>query len=255
MKICRFTSEVSDTPKFGVIEGDYVQPLSGLPYTGLVKEGQPLPLGKVSLCAPVNPSKIVCVGRNYRDHAAELGNPMPSEPLLFLKATSALIGPGDKIVLPEISSQVEHEGELGVVIGRTARRLADDCNPLAYVFGYTCLNDVTARDIQRRDIQFTRGKSFDTFCPVGPYIETSLRPDELELTTRLNGKTTQRGKTSDMAFDVPYLLRYISRCMTLYPGDLLATGTPAGVSRMIPGDVVEVEVSSLGVLTNHVVAL
>ena len=201
---------------------------------------------------PIRPSKIVCVGRNYREHAAELGNKMPDEPLLFLKAPSAIILSGDEIVLPGASQQVEHEGELGVVIGRVARNIPSDEDPLSYVLGYTCVNDVTARDLQRKDVQFTRGKSFDTFCPVGPWIETDIDPSNVAVETRLNGEVKQKGNTADMAFPVAFLIRYISEIMTLYPGDLIATGTPAGVSRMNHGDTVEVEVAGIGVLRNRV---
>ena len=211
------------------------------------------PLDEVKLLAPVVPSKIVCVGRNYREHAAELGNKMPDEPLLFLKAPSAVIASGDKIELTPASQQVEHEGELGVVIGRTVRNLKDGDDPLSYVYGYTCVNDVTARDLQRKDVQFTRGKSFDTFCPVGPWIDTEVNPANATVTTRLNGEIKQQGNTADMAFPVAFLIRYISEIMTLYPGDLIATGTPAGVSKMNNGDVVEVEVGGIGVLSNRVV--
>jgi 2-keto-4-pentenoate hydratase/2-oxohepta-3-ene-1,7-dioic acid hydratase in catechol pathway len=203
---------------------------------------------------PIRPSKIVCVGRNYREHAAELGNKMPDEPLLFLKAPSAIISSGDDIVLPNASQQVEHEGELGVVIGRIAHQIASEEDPLSYVRGYTCVNDVTARDLQRKDVQFTRGKSFDTFCPVGPWIETDVDPGNVTVETRLNGEVKQKGNTADMAFPVAFLIRYISEIMTLYPGDLIATGTPAGVSRMKPGDIVEVEVGGIGVLRNQVVS-
>jgi 2-keto-4-pentenoate hydratase/2-oxohepta-3-ene-1,7-dioic acid hydratase in catechol pathway len=201
---------------------------------------------------PIRPSKIVCVGRNYREHAAELGNKMPDEPLLFLKAPSAIIYSDEEIVLPSASQQVEHEGELGVVIGRVVRNIASDEDPLSYVRGYTCVNDVTARDLQRKDVQFTRGKSFDTFCPVGPWIETDIDPGNVVVETRLNGELKQKGNTADMAFPVAFLIRYISEIMTLYPGDLIATGTPAGVSRMKPGDIVEVEVSGIGKLVNRV---
>ena len=207
----------------------------------------------MKLLEPIRPSKIVCVGRNYREHAAELGNKMPDEPLLFLKPPSAIIYSGDEIVLPSASQQVEHEGELGVVIGRVARNIPNDEDPLSYVLGYTCVNDVTARDLQRKDVQFTRGKSFDTFCPVGPWIETDVDPGNVTVETRLNGELKQKGNTADMAFPVAFLIRYISEIMTLYPGDLIATGTPAGVSRMKHGDTVEVEVSGIGKLVNRVV--
>jgi len=206
----------------------------------------------MKLLEPIRPSKIVCVGRNYREHAAELGNKMPDEPLLFLKAPSAIIYSGDEIVLPGASQQVEHEGELGVVIGRIARNIPSGEDPLSYVLGYTCVNDVTARDLQRKDVQFTRGKSFDTFCPVGPWIETDIDPGNVVVQTRLNGEVKQKGNTADMAFPVAFLIRYISEIMTLYPGDLIATGTPAGVSKMKPGDIVEVEVEGIGILQNRV---
>jgi 2-keto-4-pentenoate hydratase/2-oxohepta-3-ene-1,7-dioic acid hydratase in catechol pathway len=206
----------------------------------------------MKLTERITPSKIVCVGRNYREHAAELGNKMPDEPLLFLKAPSAIIYSGDEIVLPSASQQVEHEGELGVVIGRVARNIPTDEDPLSFVLGYTCVNDVTARDLQRKDVQFTRGKSFDTFCPVGPWIETDIDPANVAVETRLNGEVKQKGNTADMAFPVAFLIRYISEIMTLYPGDLIATGTPAGVSRMKPGDIVEVEVAGIGILQNRV---
>ena len=206
----------------------------------------------MKLNEPIRPSKIVCVGRNYREHAAELGNKMPDEPLLFLKAPSAIILSGEEIVLPGASQQVEHEGELGVVIGRAARNIPSGEDPLSYVLGYTCVNDVTARDLQRKDVQFTRGKSFDTFCPVGPWIETDIDPGNVVVETRLNGEVKQKGNTADMAFPVAFLIRYISEIMTLYPGDLIATGTPAGVSRMKPGDTVEVEVNGIGILRNEV---
>jgi 2-keto-4-pentenoate hydratase/2-oxohepta-3-ene-1,7-dioic acid hydratase in catechol pathway len=209
-------------------------------------------LSDAQLLPPVAPSKIVCVGRNYHEHAAELGNPMPSEPLLFLKAPSAIIGDGMPIELPTASERVEHEGELALVIGRRCSRLSADEDPLAYVFGLTCLNDVTARDLQRKDVQFTRGKSFDTFCPVGPFIVTGLDPSDLSVETRVNGEVRQSGRTSAMAFPVPYLLRYISHAMTLEPGDLIATGTPAGVGPLRDSDTVEVLVEGVGVLRNPV---
>jgi 2-keto-4-pentenoate hydratase/2-oxohepta-3-ene-1,7-dioic acid hydratase in catechol pathway len=254
MKLSLFSSDKSSAPRWGLIEAEQLRPLK---VTNLFEhqfepEGEALQLSEARLLAPVVPSKIVCVGRNYREHAAELGNQMPSEPLLFLKAPSAIIGPEEAILLPPESNRVEHEGELAVVIGRRARRLGPDDDPLRYVFGYTCLNDVTARDLQRKDVQFTRGKSYDTFCPVGPLIETEVSPSDLEVTTRVNGEIKQRGRTSQMAFPVAMLVRYISNAMTLYPGDLIATGTPAGVSRLSAGDTVEVRVEGIGTLRNKV---
>lgn len=253
MKICRFKTSDISAPRFGVIEGSKVLPLADgetIDSFPAPRTTDPISLASVTLLAPVTPSKIVCVGRNYKEHAAELGNKMPDEPLLFLKAPSSVIGSGDSIELPRDSRQVEHEGELGVVIGRRARKLKDSDDPLSYVLGYTCVNDVTARDLQRKDVQFTRGKSFDTFCPVGPFIVSDLDPLNLIVETRLNGMVKQNGRTADMAFSVPFLIRYIANVMTLYPGDLIATGTPAGVSRMKAGDIVEVEIKRIGVLSN-----
>lgn len=255
MRICRFTTDEMIAPRLGLLGGDVVLPLGEGDEMGSVIDSrteEAIPLAEVTLLAPVAPSKIVCVGRNYRDHAAELGNRMPDEPLLFLKPPSAIISSDESIVLPKASQQVEHEGELGVVIGRCARNLTEEDDPLSYVLGYTCVNDVTARDLQRKDVQFTRGKGFDTFCPVGPFIVGGLDPEDLVVTTRLNGTVKQRGQTSDMAFPVAFLIRYISNIMTLQPGDLIATGTPAGVSAMKPGDVVEVEIDEIGVLRNTV---
>jgi len=254
MKVCRITHRELDGPSYAVVEGPSVHPLSnaGFPLDKTARSPQGLSLDEVTLLAPVQPSKIVCVGRNYREHAAELGNKMPDEPLLFLKAPSSIIASGDRIELPKQSQQVEHEGELGVVIGRRARNLTEDEDPLSYVFGYTCVNDVTARDLQRKDVQFTRGKSFDTFCPVGPWIVDDLNPTSATVITRVNGEVKQQGNTRDMAFSVAYLIRYIAAIMTLYPGDLIATGTPAGVSRLKHGDTVEVEVSNIGTLRNPV---
>ncbi len=206
----------------------------------------------VKFLLPMSPSKIVCVGRNYAEHAVELGNEVPKEPLLFLKAPSSLITEGESIVIPESSKQVEHEGELAVVISRECRRLSDDDNPFDYVFGYTCLNDVTARDLQRRDVQFTRAKSFDTFCPVGAFIETELDVSDLSIITKVNGIIKQEGRTSQMVFPVDFLIRYISNQMTLFSGDIIATGTPSGVSKLSPGDVCEVEIEGIGTLLNPI---
>lgn len=242
-------------PRFGIVEDDWVLPLAeGETLQSFSEQctDKAVAISDVTFLTPVTPSKIVCVGRNYQEHAAELGNPVPEEPLLFLKAPSALIGSGESIELPPESKQVEHEGELGIVIGRQARNLTSSEYPLSYVMGYTCVNDVTARDLQRKDVQFTRAKSFDTFCPVGPFIVDDLDPLNLEVTTRVNGAVRQQGSTADMAFSVPFLIRYISSIMTLYPGDLIATGTPAGVSPLKDGDVVEVEIEGIGVLRNKV---
>jgi 2-keto-4-pentenoate hydratase/2-oxohepta-3-ene-1,7-dioic acid hydratase in catechol pathway len=204
------------------------------------------------LAAPVLPSKIVCVGRNYAAHAAEFGHEMPKEPMIFLKPPSSVIGPGESIVLPKYSQRVEHEAELGLVIGKTCAHLKDDEDPLSYLLGYTCVNDVTARDLQKSDVQFTRAKGFDTFCPVGPHIETELDPHDVLVEAHVNGTQKQSGSTSLMAFPVAFLVRWISRMMTLVPGDLIATGTPAGVGALVPGDTVEVSVTGIGMLRNPV---
>jgi 2-keto-4-pentenoate hydratase/2-oxohepta-3-ene-1,7-dioic acid hydratase in catechol pathway len=255
MKICRFTDPETQRPAYGLIEGAEVFRLLGDLSAGslsLEDTESSFPFADVRLLAPVVPSKIVCVGRNYREHAAELGNQMPQEPLLFLKAPSAIVGPGASIERPGASERIEHEGELAIVIGRRCGRLAADEDPLSYVLGYTCLNDVTARDLQRKDVQFTRAKSFDTFCPVGPHIVTGLDPADLSVETRVNGQVRQSGRTSAMAFPVPYLISYISHAMTLEPGDLIATGTPAGVGPLLDGDLCAVSVEGVGVLQNPV---
>lgn len=255
-KICRFLNPIDGEASYGLIDDATVYPVS--PAQIFAESDAPVPsseglaLSEVKLLAPVVPSKIICVGRNYKDHAAELGNPMPDEPLLFLKPPSALVGPEAAIELPSVSARVEHEGELGVVIGRRAHRVGDSENPLDYVLGYTCTNDVTARDLQRRDVQFTRAKSFDTFCPVGTYIVSGVDPFDLQVETRVNGETRQRGRTSQMAFPVAYLIRYISHIMTLEPGDLISTGTPSGVGPLADGDVVEIEVENVCTLRNPV---
>ena len=248
--ICRFLSQATGEASFGLIIDGQVYPVP----SSQIFDDTPVPsvegiaLSEVKLLAPVAPSKIVCVGRNYREHAAELGNPMPDQPLLFLKPPSSIVGPTDAIELPAGSARVEHEGELGVVIGRRARLISDSENSLDYVLGYTCVNDVTARDLQRLDVQFTRAKSFDTFCPVGPTIVTGIDPFDLQVETRVNGETRQRGRTAAMAFPVAYLIRYISHIMTLEAGDLISTGTPAGVGPLSDGDVCEVEVEHVGTL-------
>lgn len=256
MRLCRFQHPSINEPRYARIEGDALIPLSAQQiFSGAGEGGRgkaSVPLSEVKLLAPVTPTKIVCIGRNYQEHAAELGNAMPAEPLLFLKAPSALVGHEDFILLPPASVRVEHEGELAVVIGRRARRLAADVDPLDYVLGYTCLNDVTARDLQRQDVQFTRAKSFDTFCPVGPFIVTGLDPRDLRVETRVNGQIRQSGRTSQLAFSVPFLIRYVSHVMTLEPGDVISTGTPAGVGPLADGDLVEVEVEGVGTLCNHV---
>jgi 2-keto-4-pentenoate hydratase/2-oxohepta-3-ene-1,7-dioic acid hydratase in catechol pathway len=201
----------------------------------------------------VKPSKIVCVGKNYRDHAAEMGTEVPPEPLLFLKPPSALLAPGCPIVLPRESTHVEHEAEIAVVIGERMRRVRE-ADALRGVAGFTCLNDVTARDWQRRESQWARAKGFDTFCPVGPAVATVADWSALEVIGRVNGAVRQHGRASEMAYGIPFLISYISRFMTLEAGDVIATGTPAGVGRLAAGDVVEVEIPGVGILSNPVMA-
>jgi 2-keto-4-pentenoate hydratase/2-oxohepta-3-ene-1,7-dioic acid hydratase in catechol pathway len=200
---------------------------------------------------PVTPSKIVCIGTNYRAHAVEMGKALPDEPLLFMKPPSALIGPGDAIVRPGGYQRVDFEGELAVVIGRRARRVTRE-RALEHVAGYTCLNDVTVRDLQKKDVQFTRAKGFDTFCPVGPRVAAGLDPSNLRIETRVNGVLRQSSTTADLIFDVPSLIAFISQVMTLEEGDLISTGTPSGVGNLAPGDVVEIEIEGIGVLSNPV---
>jgi 2-keto-4-pentenoate hydratase/2-oxohepta-3-ene-1,7-dioic acid hydratase in catechol pathway len=225
---------------------------SDAPWLGGTEGSEIVPAAELQRLAPVAPSKIVCIGRNYAAHARELGNDVPSEPLLFLKPPSALCGPEDVITLPGMSQRVEHEAELGIVIGRRLKA-ASPAQAEQAIAGITCVNDVTARDLQRRDVQFTRAKSFDGFCPVGPHVETEL-PDlrSLDVIARVNGQPRQHGNTGAMVFPVNELLAFISAVMTLEPGDLIATGTPEGVGPLVAGDRVEVEVSGVGVLTNRI---
>jgi len=255
MRICRYVprnTASAPSPRYGLIEGQNVVEIAGLPWGQWTRNAHSSRLGDVRLLAPVEPSKIVCVGRNYAAHAAELGNEVPKEPLIFLKPSTSVIGPEEPVVLTKFSKQVEHEGELALVVARRCSHLRDSDDALSYLLGYTCLNDVTARDLQKSDVQFARGKGFDTFCPIGPHIETELDPSSLLVETRVNGTTRQSGNTSLMIYPVPFLVRWISRMMTLLPGDVIATGTPAGVGPLVAGDTVEVAVSGVGVLRNPV---
>jgi 2-keto-4-pentenoate hydratase/2-oxohepta-3-ene-1,7-dioic acid hydratase in catechol pathway len=253
MKICHFLYQ--QTEFWGASKDEFVYPFpeNKIPESfDFSDDRSGLAFEDVKFLPPVSPSKIVCVGRNYAQHAAELGNEIPKSPLIFLKATSALITEGNPILIPDQSNQVEHEGELGIVIGRECRKLTENDNPFDFVLGYICLNDVTARDIQRQEVQFTRAKSFDTFCPVGAFIETALNVSDIRVRTSVNGVIKQDGRTSQMVFPVDFLIRYISNQMTLYPGDLIATGTPSGVSKLNEGDICEVEIEGIGSLKNPV---
>jgi 2-keto-4-pentenoate hydratase/2-oxohepta-3-ene-1,7-dioic acid hydratase in catechol pathway len=257
MKICRYlmrgaSSQDPASPRYGLIEGENVIEISGPPWGQWSRGSRSSRLADVRLLAPVEPSKIVCIGRNYAAHAAELGNEVPKEPLMFLKPPSSIIGPEEAIVLTKYSQRVEHEGELALVIGRRCSHLGETDDSLSFVIGYTCLNDVTARDLQKSDVQFTRAKGFDTFCPVGPHIETALDPGNVLVETHVNGTRRQSGATSLMIYSPTFLVRWISRMMTLMPGDVIATGTPAGVGLLVAGDQVEISVSGVGVLRNPV---
>jgi len=236
---------------FVELEGAVAHVLSDAPWRGGARAGARVPTVGAPLLCPVTPSKIVCIGRNYAAHARELGHEVPAEPLLFLKPPSALIGPDEVVVLPPQSARVEHEAELGVVIGRRARDVPRE-TAMAHVFGYTCVADVTARDLQKKDGQWTRAKGFDTFCPAGPWVETELEPRDVRVACSVNGALRQDGRTSQMIFDVPALVAYVSAVMTLEPGDLLVTGTPEGVGPLVDGDALEVMVEGIGVLAVRV---
>ena len=249
MRICRVA--VDDDLFFGLIEGEAVVLLAGHPFGELAPEGRVLPLEQVRLVAPVLPSKVIAVGRNYADHAKELGNEVPAAPMIFLKPSTSVIGPGDRIALPEQSEHVEHEAELAIVISRLCsevpiKRVSE------VILGYTCANDVTARDLQKTDGQWGRAKGFDTFCPLGPWIETDVDPDDLAISCRVNGEVRQDSRTSLLVRGVEELVAWISNVMTLLPGDVILTGTPAGVSPIVEGDSVSVSISSIGTLTNRV---
>ncbi|GAA1512478.1 2-keto-4-pentenoate hydratase/2-oxohepta-3-ene-1,7-dioic acid hydratase in catechol pathway [Agromyces terreus] len=251
MKIARFSH--GESISFGVLdeeESELVVLKADPMYAGYEPTGQRVALADATLLAPVIPrSKIVAVGKNYRDHAAEMGGEAPTEPLLFLKPNTSVIGTADIIVLPPQSEQVEHEGEVAVVIGRVAKNVSE-ADAAGVVFGYTIANDVTARDLQRRDGQWSRAKGFDTFCPLGPVIDTDLDLEAGTIETRVNGEVRQHGSLSDMVHSIPAIIAYASSVFTLLPGDVILTGTPAGVGPLVDGDVVEVEVSGLGTLTN-----
>jgi 2-keto-4-pentenoate hydratase/2-oxohepta-3-ene-1,7-dioic acid hydratase in catechol pathway len=252
MRLVRF--ERAGRTGYGTLEGEKISVLRGAPYDGLGNTtGEGMSLPEVKLLAPCEPTKIVALGLNYRDHASEFGRPIPDEPLLFMKPSTAVIGPDEDIVYPAMSRRVDYEAELAVVIGRTCRFVkAEDFRD--YVLGYTCINDVTARDLQKKDGQFTRSKSFDTFAPLGPWIETAIPdPDNLMVEAYLNGERRQHGNTRNMVFGVAAQVSFISRIMTLWPGDVIATGTPSGIGPMAPGDVVEIRVEGIGRLQNRLV--
>jgi 2-keto-4-pentenoate hydratase/2-oxohepta-3-ene-1,7-dioic acid hydratase in catechol pathway len=262
MKYCRFSS--ADGPQFGLIESvagaEHITHILPADLTGLpdIKKGtkiKSIPLDSASLLFPAQPSKILCVGRNYADHAKELGNEPPAEPLIFLKPPSSLIAIGEKIVLPKLSQNVHYEGELTVVIAKPCHKLSAGEDARPYIFGYTCANEVTARDLQKKDNQWARAKGFDTFCPLGPIVTDELDPwTGVQVETRVNGAVKQSGNTRDFIFPLDVVIRYISAFLTLLPGDLILTGTPAGVGPLAAGDLVEVSIQGIGTLRNPVVA-
>jgi 2-keto-4-pentenoate hydratase/2-oxohepta-3-ene-1,7-dioic acid hydratase in catechol pathway len=252
VKIVRIRT-AGDDIAYGAVEPEGIRVHQGTPFVAWEPTETVIPFEEAQLLAPVFPTKIVAVGRNYADHAAELGNEVPDEPLIFLKPPTSVIGPGAAIVVPAVSREVHHEAELAVVVGKVARKVkAEDAS--SYIMGYTAANDVSARDLQRTDGQWTRAKGFDTFCPLGPALETELDPMGLSVVCRVNGEVRQEATTDDMIFGVGEILEYVSAIMTLLPGDVILTGTPSGVGPIEPGDFVEVEVERIGILGNPVMA-
>ena len=252
MRIVRFRQE--GRSDYAVLDGGKILPLRENPFSRITETGEILLLDEVTLLAPCEPSKIVALGLNYRDHAAEFGHTVPEEPLIFLKPGTSVIGPEADIIYPQMSRRVDYEAELAVIIGKTAHHVAKD-KAMDYVLGYTCFNDVTARDLQKKDGQFTRAKGFDTFAAMGPWLETEISfPDNVMVEAYLNGERRQHSSTSNMVFGVSHLISFISQVMTLLPGDVIATGTPAGIGPMRSGDVVEIKVEGIGTLRNRVLA-
>jgi 2-keto-4-pentenoate hydratase/2-oxohepta-3-ene-1,7-dioic acid hydratase in catechol pathway len=250
MRFARFA--IGSTIGYGTVEDDgRIRAITTTPFLPWEPTDELFDVAQVRLLAPVLPSKVCAIGLNYKAHAEEQGKPLPEEPLLFLKPSTSVIGPGETILMPPQSQRVDHEAELAVVIGRAARNVAAR-DALEYVLGYTCANDVTARDLQRKDVQFTRGKGFDTFCPIGPHVVTDLDGGNLDIACRVNGEVRQSGNTSDMVFTIEELVEFVSSVMTLLPGDVILTGTPAGISALQDGDNVEIELESVGVLANPV---
>lgn len=257
MRIVRFAPPVGSIlgsdPLFGVVEGEQIEVISGDPlYAGVTKRGEQIALSEVRLLAPVIPrSKVVCVGKNYADHAAEMGGEVPKEPIIFIKPNTSVIGPGDLIQWPKQSERVDHEAELAIVISRICKEVPK-AKYADVIFGYTIANDVTARDIQKGDGQWTRGKSFDTFCPIGPWIDTDFKPGAQRITASVDGALRQDARLDEMVFDIPTIIEFITAAMTLLPGDLILTGTPAGIGPMSPGGKVSISIDGLGTLENKV---
>ncbi len=250
MKIVRFAA--GKKIKYGILKNKSIQVIAGKPFRNITLLDEHYTLDKVKLLAPCEPSKIVALGLNYVSHGIEFNHPTPESPLIFIKPPTAVIGPEDNIVYPPSSHQVDYEAELGVVIKKTARRVEKE-KAMDYVLGYLCFNDVTARDQQKADGQWTRAKGYDTFAPMGPWIETAVNPENLVVESYLNGKLKQHGNTRDLVFPVEELIQFISNVMTLLPGDVIATGTPSGIGPMQPGDTVEIKIESIGTLKNYII--
>ena len=250
MKIVRFA--VDRKVRYGILDGESIEAIEDKPFRYVKPADEYYRLSDVKLLSPCTPSKIVALGLNYHSHAKELNSPLPDAPLIFLKPSTAVIGPEDNIIYPVASTRVDYEGELAVVIKKPVWRVSTK-DALDYVLGYTCFNDVTARDLQSRNGQWTRAKGFDTFAAVGPCIETELDPGNVALETYLNGELKQQGNTGDLIYSIPELINFISSVMSLLPGDIIATGTPGGIGPMYPGDTVDIKIEPIGTLRNHVV--
>lgn len=253
MKIYRFEHE--NKTLYGVLEAENLSPLEGSIFRNFKLKKAKIPISDVMLLPPVKPTKIVAVGANYKNHAMEMGRPLPKEPLIFLKPPSAVVGPSDIIAYPKMTKRVDYEGELALIIKKKSRLLGESVDVEDIILGYTCFNDVTARDLQERDGQFTRSKGFDTFAAVGPCIATDIDPSSVRLKTFVNGKLKQSGNTRNLIFSVPFLVKFISNIMTLNPGDIITTGTPAGVGPLTPGDRVDVQIEGIGTLSNTVMKI
>ncbi len=250
MKVARFSNGAE--PRFGIVDGPELVVLEGHPLVaGYQTTGERIPLKEVKLLAPTIPSKIVCIGKNFADHAAEIGEEVTEEPLIFFKPSSAIVGHGDAIVIPPQSKQVELEAELCLVIGKLAKNVSEE-KALDYLWGVTIANDVTARDLQFGDGQWARSKGFDTFCPLGPWVETEFVPDGQVIESRINGEVRQNVAISEMVHKIPFIISYVSKNMTLLPGDIILTGSPAGISVIKAGDIIECEVEGIGILSNPV---
>lgn len=249
MKVARFSNGAE--PRYGIVDGPELVVLKGHPLSGFDTTGERVPLKDVKLLAPTIPSKVICIGKNFAEHAAEIGEEATLEPLIFFKPSSSIVGHGDAIVLPEQSSQVELEAELTIVMGRLAKDVSEE-DALDFVFGYTIANDVTARDLQLTDGQWARSKAFDTFCPLGPWIETEFLPESQVVESRINGEVRQHSSITKMTHNIRTIISHVSKNMTLLPGDIILTGSPAGISVISSGDLVECEIEGIGVLSNTV---